>query len=101
MPWGETTCKSLIELKDGKLDMILPEESAEAYEKVCSQLGYDTMGTPASEDDALKFEEYRQSGDLGPVIVASVQRVLRCPRESVINAFHVLMLAAGGVRSSL
>ena len=74
LPWGETTCKSLIELKDGKLDMLLPDDSAEAYENVCSQLGYDAMGTPASEDDALKFEEYRQSGELGPVIVASVLR---------------------------
>ena len=77
----------LRELKDGKLDMLLPEDSAEAYEKVCSQLGYDTMGTPASEDDALRFEEYRQSGDLGPVIVASVQRVLCCPHGSAIRAF--------------
>ena len=55
--------------------MILPEDSAEAYENVCSQLGYDTMGIPESEDDALKFEEYRQSGELGPVIVASVPRL--------------------------
>ena len=81
LPSGETTCKSPVELRDGKLDMILPEESGEAYEKVCSQLGYDTLGVPASEDDVLKFEEYRQSGELGSVIVASVQRVLCCPHE--------------------
>ena len=56
--------------------MILPEDSAEAYEKVCSQLGYDTLGVPASEDDVSKFEEFRQSGDLGSVIVASVPRDL-------------------------
>ena len=62
----------MIELRDGKLDMIVPQDSGAAYEAVCSQLGYDTMGIPTSEDDVLKFEEYRQSGDLGSVIVASV-----------------------------
>jgi len=38
-------------------------------------LGYDAIGTPASEDDALKFEKYRQSGELGTVIVASAPRL--------------------------
>ena len=54
--------------------MILPEDSAEAYDKVCSELGYDRLGLPVSEEHALKFEEYRQSGDLGSVIIASVLR---------------------------
>ena len=80
--------------------MILPEDSAEAYEKVCSELGYDTMGIPESEDHALKFEEYRRCGDLGSVIVASVQRVLCCSHESVIRAFQARMPTAGGVRNS-
>jgi hypothetical protein len=87
-------------LKDGKLDMILPEDSAEAYDKVCSELGYDRLGVPVSEEHALKFEEYRKCGDLGPVIVASVQRVLCCPHESVIRAFLVRILATGCVRAS-
>ena len=56
--------------------MILPENSGEAYEKVCDELGYDTLGVPESEDDVLKFEEYRQSGELGSVIVAFVPHVL-------------------------
>ena len=82
LPWGETTCQSLIELRDSKLDMILPEDSGEAYEKVCDELGYDTMGIPESEDDVKKFEEYRQSTELGSVIVASVPRDL-CYRHEV------------------
>ena len=80
--------------------MILPEDSAEGYENVCSQLGYDTMGNPESEDDALKFEEYRQCGDLGSVIVASAQRVLCCSHESVFRSFQVRMFAVGGVSNS-
>ena len=81
LPWGETICKSLIELREGKLDMILPEDSGEAYEQVCDELGYDELGVPESEDDVTKFEEYRQSTELGSVIVASVPRDLCYPHE--------------------
>ena len=52
--------------------MILPEDSGVAYEKVCDQLGYDTIGIPKTEDDAQKFEEYRGSAQLGSLIVASL-----------------------------
>ena len=54
--------------------MILSEDSGVAYEMVCSELGYDTLGVPASDDEALVFEHYRQSGELGSLIVASVPR---------------------------
>ena len=80
LPSGETICKSLIELRDGKLDMILPEESAEACEKICLELGYEKLGVPASADGVLKFEEYRQSKKLGSLIVASVPRATCYPR---------------------
>ena len=79
LPSGETTCKSLIELRDGTLDMMLPEDSAEAYEHVCSQLGYVALGVPKTEADVLKFEEYRRSGDQGYIIVASVPHALCYP----------------------
>ena len=74
LPSGETTCKSLIELRDSTFDMILPEDSSEAYEMICSQLGYDTLGVPKTEDDVKKFEEYRESSGLGYLIVAFVPR---------------------------
>lgn len=52
--------------------MIIPDDSGVAYEKVCDQLGYDTIGIPKTEDDATKFEEYRGSAQLGSLIVASL-----------------------------
>ena len=76
LPSGETTCKSLIELRDAKLDMLLPEDSVDAFAKVCDELGYDKVGIPKTKDDALRFEEYRASGELGFLIVASVPNVL-------------------------
>ena len=54
--------------------MILPEDSAEAFEKVCLCLEYECVGTPVSEDDVTKFDTYRKSGEVGTVIVASVPR---------------------------
>ena len=52
--------------------MILPEDSGVAYEMVCDELGYDAIGIPKTEEDVKKFEEYRDSTQLGTLIVASV-----------------------------
>ena len=38
-------------MKDDKLDMITPEGSADAYQIVGSELGYDTLGSPGAEQD--------------------------------------------------
>lgn len=71
LPWGEVICKSLIDFRDSKLDMIIPEDSGIAYEVVCSELGYDTVGVPKSDEDAKRFADYRDSSDLGSVIDVS------------------------------
>ena len=66
--------------------MLGKEGDPDAYELIADQLGYDTVGAPASSEarnpfkycggsvscrvcseDDLKFSEYRQSGDLGPL----------------------------------
>ena len=52
--------------------MILPEDSGVAYEKVCDKLGYDAIGVPETEDDVEAFKQYRDSKQLGSLIVASV-----------------------------
>jgi hypothetical protein len=52
-----------------------PEEIESACMIICSQLGFDTLGVPASAEDSVKFEAYRYSGELGSVIVAYVHRV--------------------------
>ena len=52
--------------------MILPVNSAAAYEKICDALGYDAIGVPETEEDVGKFEQYRESTQLGSLIVASV-----------------------------
>jgi hypothetical protein len=52
--------------------MVLPEDSGAAYERVCDQIGYDTIGIPETEDDVEKFEEYRKKKQLGSIIVAYV-----------------------------
>lgn len=67
--------------------MILPEDSGEAYEKVCDELGYDTIGVPKSEEDVKKFEEYRESTQLGSLIVASVPRDLFSQHEVSLAHF--------------
>ena len=92
LPSGETICKSLIELRDGTLDMMLPEDSAEAYEHVCSQLGYVALGVPKTEADVLKFEEYRRSGDKGYIIVASVPHALCYPYGVPLAHTHTHIL---------
>ena len=56
--------------------MILPEHSGKAYEKVCDELGYDAIGVPETEEDVKQFEQYRESTQLGSLIVASVPRDL-------------------------
>ena len=56
--------------------MILPEDSGVAYEKVCDELGYDAIGVPETEDDVEAFKQYRDSKQLGSLIVASVPRDL-------------------------
>ena len=38
-------------MMDDKLDMLTPEGSADAYQIVCSELGYDTLGVPGTEQD--------------------------------------------------
>ena len=38
---------------DDTLDMIIPEGSADAYQIVGSELGYDTLGIPGTEQDSL------------------------------------------------
>ena len=86
--------------------MILSEDSGVAYEMVCSELGYDTLGMPASDDEALLFEDYRRSGDLGSLIVASMPRVLCYLREILLAQFmryylpQVLLAAATGWRAA-
>ena len=56
--------------------MLLPEDSGVAYEKVCDELGYDAIGVPETEEDVKLFEQYRESTQLGSLIVASVLRDL-------------------------
>ena len=53
LPSGECICRSLLQLMDDTLDMIIPEGSADAYQIVCSELGYDTLGIPGTEQDSL------------------------------------------------
>ena len=53
----------------------IPEEIESACMTIRSQLGYEPLGVPASVEDGVMFEAYRQSGELGSVIVASVHRV--------------------------
>ncbi len=64
-PNGSCICTSLLGLRDKAGDMMSKEGDPDAYERVADQLGYDTVGVPASDEDDLKFSEYRQSGDLG------------------------------------
>ena len=64
-PNGSCICASLLELRDKTGDMMSKEGDPDAYERVADQLGYDTVGVPASDEDDLQFSEYRQSGDLG------------------------------------
>ena len=52
-----------------------PDEIESACMTICSQLGFDMLGVPASAEDSVKFEAYRCSGELGSVIVAYVHRV--------------------------
>jgi hypothetical protein len=63
---GQCICLSLLELQDAKLYQ-LSEGQADGYKYVCDELGYDVAGVPASEEDNLKFTEYRKNGDLGPL----------------------------------
>ena len=53
LPSGECICRSLLQLMDDTLDMIIPEGSADAYQIVGSELGYDTLGIPGTEQDSL------------------------------------------------
>jgi hypothetical protein len=63
---GQCICLSLLELRDAKLDEY-SQGHADGYKHVCDELGYDFAGVPSSEEDDLKFTEYRKSGDLGPL----------------------------------
>ena len=51
LPSGECICRSLLQLKDDTLDMLTPEGSADAYQIVGSELGYDILGIPGTEQD--------------------------------------------------
>ena len=51
LPSGECICRSLLQLMDDKLDTIIPEGNIDAYQIVGSELGYDTLGIPGTEQD--------------------------------------------------
>ena len=87
---GACICASLLELRDKKSDMMSKEGDPEAYERVADQLGYDTVGVPASDDDDLKFSEYRQSGDLGTLSERRWEREIAWSKpERELSLIHI------------
>ena len=70
---GACVCMSLLDLRDAQPDQ-LSEGHADDYKHVCDRLGYETVGVAASEEDDLKFSEYKKSGDLGPLYERRWQR---------------------------
>ena len=60
LPSGECICRSLLQLKDDTLDMLIPESNADAYQIVGSELGYDTLGIPGTEQDLHRRLMYNE-----------------------------------------
>jgi hypothetical protein len=61
---GGCVCLSLLELRDAKEDLTVPEGSQEALHAIADQFGYDVLGFPSTKEDEALFDEYRQ-GSLG------------------------------------
>jgi hypothetical protein len=61
---GGCVCLSLLELRDAKEDLTVPEGSQEALHVIADQFGYDVLGFPSTKEDEALFDEYRQ-GSLG------------------------------------